>query len=216
MRSRQDFGARQSGAAAVPSFLPSRLPFFVHGLALALLAALLVACAIGGRWWTWLGLPLLGVLVWPPRAASAQPTAMPALLPRLLPIWSRQLEVAGGNVQQGTTALLDSFSQMLALQAELEQLGASADASAWSALSAQAEQALHGLQFGDRVQQMLVALKDDVDRLQACGDELMRLSPAQIEAWLAELEARYTTQEQRESHAEGGAPGKRVDSVDFF
>jgi methyl-accepting chemotaxis protein len=63
------------------------------------------------------------------------------------------------------------------------------------------ERMIVSLQFQDRVSQIISVMDDDMARLdRIVGDELEPPSP---DAWLDELESRYTMRDQRRNHAAG-------------
>ncbi|MCA1325311.1 chemotaxis protein [Herbaspirillum sp. alder98] len=72
---------------------------------------------------------------------------------------------------------------------------------------------LVNLQFQDRISQILAQLQGDIVRLQDSAPAAALPSPQQ---WLAELEKTYTTPEQRQVHAGGGARPTLQSQVDFF
>lgn len=129
------------------------------------------------------------------------------MLNRLAPAWSRQLDAINASVQDGSTVLLTSFSTMLELQERLheaisQQGGDQREAllSLSQQLGAQCEIAMQGLQSGDRLTQMLGVLNQDLQRFHAQMDRMEQAGPPDAERWLSELEARFTTEEQRNYH----------------
>lgn len=140
-------------------------------------------------------------------------------LGELLRVWSRQFDAAQGVLRGGSAELLRSFSRVHALQAQWDGL-ADDDHAQRSALSHElheaSEQALHGLQFADRLDQMLAVLHGDVERLRRDMDTLRDADPATLQRWLDELAAHYTTDEQRERHGASAAEAPGQSGVDFF
>lgn len=187
-----------------------------NGLPWALIAlgALLLVLALRGDWLALLGLPLL-VLLRPAPVAAPEPRAdgrgLAILLERLLPVWSRQVEAADRALQSGTEELLASFTHIVEHH---ERLAAEPQLieSVWQ----QAEKGLQGLQFADRLAQMLAVLRHDIDKLAAAAPQMEAASPADAERWLEELQQTYTTEEQRTRHEGHGPQAVRTKSVDFF
>lgn len=176
-------------------------------------------------------LPLLG-LAWPdaqaPAATTADATALSQasgaerLLRPLLPLWSGQIDTLQVQQQASLDRLLASFAQIVALRDQLAehlQGAAAPDLTQTRALvDAMAEPcdaALHGLQFGDRVHQMLDVVKTDQRRLEASLAALAHMDDAAVQRWLDELRQHYTTEEQHATHR-GDAPATGRASVDFF
>lgn len=143
-------------------------------------------------------------------------------LGELTQVWSRQFDAVQSVLQHGSAELLHSFSRIHALQSRWESTTAN-DGQTHEALAQElheaSEQALHGLQFADRLTQMLGVLQGDVDRLRRDIANLREADPDTVRRWLDELAAHYTTDEQRERH---GAPGAVLSTdpgqagVDFF
>ncbi|MCV2349984.1 hypothetical protein [Paucibacter sp. Y2R2-4] len=148
----------------------------------------------------------------------------------VVPVWSRQLAAIQSSVQSGTVELLGSFSSVMGLQdqlstqiqalsaqnqspeaeqqlSQLTQIGAE--------IQTQCENALHGLQFGDRVSQMVEVLHHDSERFIHQLPQMTQAKPADAQAWLAALEATYTTDEQRLFH-HGQAPEAQQSKVEYF
>lgn len=143
-------------------------------------------------------------------------------LAELMLVWGRQFEALQKVLQGGSAELLDSFSRINEFQDQWAALAPSDEtgrAALLQELSQASERALHGLQFADRLGQMLSVLHGDVGRLHAEVGSLRDADPAMLQRWLDDLAAHYTTDEQREQHAslgrgpppEGGSAG-----VDFF
>lgn len=184
---------------------------------LVALAALLVLLAWRGDGLALLGLPLL-ILVhrhrpaaMPVEAKVAPGEGLPLMLGQVLPVWSRQLEAADRALQSGTEELLESFTQIVEHHQRLP-----AEPQLIEDVWQQAEKALQGLQFADRLSQMLVVLRQDIDKLAAATPELGQAGPADAEQWLRELQQTYTTDEQRTRHEGQGPQTVRAKGVDFF
>lgn len=158
-------------------------------------------------------------------AASAPPDAGITLMTAtVLPIWSRQLRAIQNTVQGGAVDLLSCFAGIMGLQDLLdsELKAMPADAAHTLALqqlsqelALQCERALVGLQFGDRATQMLDILHDDTQRFSQELPNMAHADAAEAQAWLDALEARYTTDEQRDSH-HGESTGPPHNNVEFF
>ncbi len=142
----------------------------------------------------------------------------------VLPIWSRQLRAIQDTVQGGAVDLLSCFASIMGLQdlLDIELKSMPADAEHTQALlqlsqelALQCERALVGLQFGDRASQMLDILHDDTQRFTQELPAMTQASAADAQAWLDALEARYTTDEQRDSH-HGESTGPPHNNVEFF
>lgn len=195
---------------------------------LAVLALLLLAAAWQGVWLSLLGLPLLLWLATSLRAAPTSPApqqalaplrneGLPLMLAHILPVWGAQVEQVDQELQTGTAELLDSFGQIMSLSSQLAPLPSEPAAAAALAheLGAHAERALQALQFSDRVTQMLAVIRQDIDRLNQAHPTLTKATAGTAEQWLKDLEARYTTDEQRARHQTLASP-PRQNSVDFF
>jgi len=155
---------------------------------------------------------------------EAPPTGVGVMTEAVVPVWTRQLAAIQHTVQGGTVELLTSVASILGLQdqlsAELKNLPP--DAPFTQALQQlnddfqqQCEHALMALQFGDRVVQMVDILYQDTERFALELPGMQEASPAEAEAWLNALEARYTTDEQRQFHR-GEEVKPAQDNVEFF
>ncbi|MBH9579630.1 hypothetical protein [Inhella proteolytica] len=140
----------------------------------------------------------------------------------VLPVWGRQLDVIHEQLNSGITELTRALVAIDGLHGELAQLRAvpaqrpQAEYDRLVAeLQAHIEQAVSGLQIGDRLSQMLTLVRGDMQRL---IDHMPLLGDAglhQAEQWLEELRARYTTPEQHSVHgSESAAPDSS--GVDYF
>lgn len=183
---------------------------------LVALGGLLLLLAWRGDLLALLGLPLLfllqrGAVMVPEPAPQTGGRGLSVLLERLLPVWSRQVEAADRTLQSGTGELLESFTHIVEHHERLAEEPQLIE-SVWQ----QAEKALQGLQFADRLSQMLLVLRHDIDKLAAAAPELDAASPADAERWLEALQQTYTTDEQRSRHEGQGPQAVRAKSVDFF
>lgn len=143
-------------------------------------------------------------------------------LAELMGVWGRQFQALQQVLQGGSTELLESFSHIHEFQdrwAALAPGDEAGRAALLKELGQASERALHGLQFADRLGQMLSVLQGDVSRLQNEVGSLRDADPAKLQRWLDDLAAHYTTDEQREQHASmgHGRPAEAGNSgVDFF
>lgn len=175
----------------------------------------------------------------PEAAASPIPPAAPAqsaqdgtslMAGAVVPVWSRQLAAIQASVQSGTVELLGSFSSVMGLQdrlttqiqllsaqshnpESLQQLSLLTQIGA--EMQTQCENALHGLQFGDRMSQMVEVLHQDTERFVRHLPQMSQAQAADAQAWLAALEATYTTDEQRLYH-HGQAFTPQQSKVEYF
>jgi hypothetical protein len=140
----------------------------------------------------------------------------------LMLVWGRQFDALQAVLKEGSTELLTSFSQIHELATQLEGL-APDDADSRQRLLSQlnpvSERAMHGLQFADRLGQMLDVLHGDVNRLRQDVGTLRNADPQVVERWLDALAAHYTTAEQRQQHLprnHSAAPEPGSAGVDFF
>jgi hypothetical protein len=197
-------------------------------LALLGLVALSLVLSARGDWAAMGILPLPLWLAYEGLSTSEKPAAKPVtpsqrLLTRLLPLWSGHIDTLQGQMGQGMEELLGHFSQIVTEQAKLDaELQANATTSsaaltASAAIATQCDAAMHGLQFGDRVHQMLDVIKADQRRLESKLGALAGMDDAAVARWLAELQAHYTTEEQHQTHrGEAPATGSGRDGVQYF
>ncbi len=237
-----DLGNRPRTKRLRPAEQPSKLLLLLVfcGLAAALVVQQqwlgLVACALGAcvLWWP---IPSTADPLNADEANPSTPAAPPLaegtslMAATVLPVWSRQLTIIQSSVQSATSELLSSFSSMLELQdqwaSQLQALSAQNDHNAHtrqhldqlSLISAQTrieyDKVLERLQFGDRVSQMVDVLRQDTERFARQLPHMAQAAPADANAWLAALETRYTTDEQRFIHHDQ-AHTPQPSKVDFF
>lgn len=142
----------------------------------------------------------------------------------VLPVWSRQLDVIYEQLNAGIGELTEAFAVLHALH---DELGAASfdDASKvrdtlqnlLPHLQQHTEQALAGLQIGDRLSQMLSVVRGDMQRLIDQMPLLGEAGKACADEWLNELQSRYTTPEQHQVHGGGPmVPPPAPGGVDFF
>jgi len=211
---------------------------------LLLLCALALALIWTGQWLGLAACALSAAVLWQlqpsqgdsalplaPRAAAPidtnQPEGVALMAAAVIPVWGRQLAAIQSSVQSGTVELLASFSSVMGLQDQLShtishlaaepnnpdalqqltQLG--------QEIQTQCENALHGLQFGDRVSQMVDILQQDTERFSQQLPHMQQANAATAQDWLAALEATYTTDEQRAFH-HGQSQEPKPSTVEYF
>ncbi|MDT9001725.1 hypothetical protein RQP53_20780 [Paucibacter sp. APW11] len=216
-------------SAAAPAPAIQRGGLDLRLLAVIVLVALALALVWRGEWLALCTLPLvawlgaqLGRREAPAQAGPPAQAGLGVMLEQLLPVWARLHDALNVALQSGSEDLLHSFSSMMELQermmAELGK-GPTADTAALllqtQALGEQCERAMQGLQFGDRLTQMISVLKDELLRFESQLQTLGLASGDDARRWLDELQARYTTDEQRRFHA-GEPMEPRQDKVRFF
>ncbi|MEJ6006439.1 hypothetical protein WG899_12845 [Paucibacter sp. AS339] len=159
--------------------------------------------------------------------ASTAQTGVELMADAIIPIWSRQLAAIQASVQSGTVELLTCFSSVLGLQDQLSGQIQSLSAEGQNPqaleqltqlgqeIQTQCENALHGLQFGDRVSQMVDILQQNTERFSQQLSQMSQAQSADVQAWLSALEATYTTDEQRLFH-HGQPQEPKHDNVEYF
>jgi hypothetical protein len=140
----------------------------------------------------------------------------------ILPVWARQMDAIHEQLNAGIGELTEAFANLHDLQERLanvpvQDLQATRNAldSCLPEMQAHGEQALLGLQIGDRLSQMLTLLRSDIQRL---VDEMPLMGEAgarRAQEWLDELRSRYTTPEQHAKHDPGAEPAA-TQGIDFF
>ena len=144
--------------------------------------------------------------------AAERAAALLALWQSVLPVWQRHLDTARDHAEVAVADMLAAFT---ALQPALTAAPARAPATDGPPISHQVERMLVGLQYQDRISQMMALLADDMQHMQhalaAPGDALLTLS---TKDWMARLEAGYAMAAQRHAHhalqddpGPAGAPG---------
>ncbi|MCV2359529.1 hypothetical protein LNV08_11165 [Paucibacter sp. TC2R-5] len=142
----------------------------------------------------------------------------------IAPIWARQLEAIQATLHSGSVELLSNFASIFELQdqlhckfAELPPDSAHTEAlhQIDTDLQAQCERALHGLQFADRLSQMVDILHKNIERFSAELPHMNTAGEAERQAWAAAFEASFTTEEQHLFH-HGKPPPPRQDNVEYF
>ncbi|HJV24999.1 MAG TPA: methyl-accepting chemotaxis protein [Aromatoleum sp.] len=126
---------------------------------------------------------------------------------------------AVAGLEEQDRRLIDASRQKVAQVVERFDISASGMRSAAEELAAssdavrqQVENVLVSLQFQDRVSQILAHSRQDIERLAAClsGAEQGTAQPIDIGAWIAEMERKYVTLEQRDVRARGKAASSEV------
>lgn len=152
------------------------------------------------------------------RHAALPPQAQAALADlclNLLPIWSRQLVTSRQQSELAVGQILSAFN---AINPVLQQLIPEGGTTAQS-LEPHIEQLYVGLQFQDRISQMLALLQEDITRLHGLLEQAAPdVAELAVPHWLARLESLYAMAEQRRDHdqsAQGGQPGTD-NEVSFF
>lgn len=128
-----------------------------------------------------------------------------------------------GELQRTSGEELHIEAQLQGRQAlSLLLAGLGGSLGALQALSAQCgslqagfQEVLAGLQFGDRMSQMLTILGDDMQRFAAWVQQERPASQAEAAQWLAELEGHYTMEQQR-AHHHGNVHVQQVKNIEFF
>jgi hypothetical protein len=159
-----------------------------------------------------------------PDAATMLADGTVVIAQAVLPVWNRQLDVIHEQLNSGIGALTEAFAVLHSLH---DQLGAEpmddpvkvrdALASLLPDLQLHTEQALLGLQIGDRLSQMLCVVRGDMQRLIDQMPLLGEAGKASADQWLLELQSRYTMPEQYEVHGgDQAAPPPAPSGVDYF
>lgn len=153
--------------------------------------------------------------------AVVKPCGAALLLGRVLPVWSAQLEHAQAELGAGMGELLESFHGITAAHELMAPVaGGHADGAPLVAAGLQeaglhGENALHALQVGDRVHQLIDVIRLDQRKLSQALSTLDTFCEADVAQWLAELDASYTTEQQRHVHTGGDTAGNAT-GVQFF
>ncbi len=142
----------------------------------------------------------------------------------ITPIWARQLEAIQAGLQSGSVELLSNFASIFELQDQLHiQFAHLAPDNPQTAalqqidveLQAQCERALHGLQFADRLSQMIEVLHKNLSQFVAEIPQMENAEEGDQYAWSTAFEASFTTEEQHLFHHGKPLP-PRQDNVEFF
>lgn len=132
-----------------------------------------------------------------PPAAQA---ALVRLCLRLLPLWEQHLVTARERSEAAVGDMLAAFSVI----SPLAQHAVGTDPAESATLHARIEQMYTGLQYQDRVSQMLVLLQGDLERLRhALQNPDSWERDLDADAWLARLESLYVMDDQRVVHGSG-------------
>lgn len=111
------------------------------------------------------------------------------------------------RARHAITALFDALGGSMSSGSELLE--------ASQTITAQMEQAFTAFQFGDRVEQMLQIISQDMRRLSTYASQGEQPNKQDIARWLQELESNYTMDEQRSQHHETELVD-RSGRVEFF
>ncbi|MFG6447858.1 hypothetical protein ACG0Z6_06305 [Roseateles sp. BYS180W] len=206
---------------------PQGLPWYIKAAWLGLLLLLLAQGAFAGAVVLALAVAAtLTVLREPgapvPPSALAETVPAPAAPPppvhdplagvgrmaqALLPVWHGQLQAFCDVLRPNGDDLLMHIAAMHQLQCELQQLlqdQAQPDPQALQRVCQEwgehGEQALVGLQFMDRLNQMVDVLQQDQQSFLQQQADFSEATAEHVNGWLQALEARYTTEEQRKYH----------------
>ncbi|CAG0949239.1 Heme-based aerotactic transducer HemAT [Burkholderiales bacterium] len=124
---------------------------------------------------------------------------------------STTLAAAGQMADLDREMVADADARVGVILRRFEASGRSLDHSAAilrtesSAIGQDIEASLVALQFQDRVSQILAQVRQDIEKLSQRMNTLDRGAPSErnfsVEAWLKDLAASYTTEEQRAIHA---------------
>ncbi|WP_310384497.1 hypothetical protein [Roseateles sp.] len=155
---------------------------------------------------------------------EAAPHGVALMAEHVMPIWARQLEAIQSTLQSGSVELLSNFASIFELQDQLhskcaELPPASVHTEALQQidldLQAQCERALHGLQFADRLSQMVEILHKNIACFATELPAMADAGAAEQAAWTEAFEASFTTEEQHLFHHGKSAP-PRQDKVEYF
>jgi hypothetical protein len=122
--------------------------------------------------------------------------ALAVLCEAVVPLWSRQLQTAQTQAEEGVTGMLQRFSMLRKML-----LSADTAVACSSEINEVIDEILMGFQYHDRTAQMLALVQADMERLtQALPPST---SPVELEPtqWLARLADGYAMAEQRINHA---------------
>ncbi len=132
---------------------------------------------------------------------SAHDRAVRRLCQTVVPLWTRHLETAQQQADQGVGALLAQFSRLRQLLLQLP------DGPQTEAAKAVMDDMLTSFQYHDRVAQMSQLLRDDMAALDRSLNPETPVQSLDAQAWLARLEAGYAMEEQRLNHGGAVTPG---------
>lgn len=192
--------------------------------------ALLAAGGVALAWWL-SSRPVHPSAALPIVAFGSPAQGAELMVAQVVPVWQRQLDVTRDNAAEGLSQILVSFSEISgtvdALTTSLDTYNPAGTAAgetaasddlrqASAALRDQVEQALVGFQFGDRVNQMLSIVSQDMGSFAGWVAAHPGATAADAVAWLATLERSYTMDEQRSHHQQGNVHTERDAVVEFF
>lgn len=169
--------------------------------------------------------------LWPPAPILRLPVADPQeesrrraqeLLQRVLPLWSKQLDLLGTELREGGERVMADFAGLIQEQDNLKQaleLPVPDKAHAHLAVTRSEElcdAALQGMQMVDRVGQMIEVIKLDQQRMAEQLKQPAALDTTAVEQWLAHLKSTYTTAEQVAVHHGERPAATATNGVQFF
>ena len=139
-------------------------------------------------------------------ATDADPV-VPRLLQAVLPVWVHQIELAIDLSQRTVHQLIQSFG---AINAELQGRGI-------TSVSAELEKIYVGLQYHDRLSQLLRLVTTDAEGLLQALSETGAADAANLDpmAWLSRLESRFAMAEQSGNPAAAGS-GQADSGIEHF
>lgn len=128
--------------------------------------------------------------------SSSHADAVAVLCEAVVPLWSRQLQTAQIQAEEGVTGMLRLFSMLRKMLIDAE-----ATVACSAEMNRVLDEILMGFQYHDRMAQMLALVQADMERLTQVlppSTSPVELEPAQ---WLARLADGYAMAEQRINHA---------------
>jgi len=144
--------------------------------------------------------------------------ALIVLLRSVLPVWQRHLDTARDHAEVAVAEMLSAFSAMQPALHRRSQPPETLDAD--TPVQQHVERMFVGLQYQDRISQMMALLADDLQRMQDTlavpGADPQTVSSQQ---WLTRLESDYAMAAQRHAHSgtqDGTAATPAGSEPDFF
>lgn len=141
--------------------------------------------------------------------AQSSDDALTILCGALLPVWSRQLATSRKQSESAVHEMLAAFAE-IAPHLDITS----------SVIGPHVDRLYQGLQYQDRISQMMTLLLEDMQRLHAAitTPSIANATLAQG-AWLARLESQYAMAEQRLDHicpTPNGSAANPAPETDFF
>lgn len=143
----------------------------------------------------------------------------------IVPVWERQIETARFTAEQALAGVLQCVLAMSENVSSLSRQvqafdGRAADTAPLRAqcelMRRDFETMLIGLQFGDRMDQMLRIVCADMQRFAVWAEHDATDRPVDPARWLDDLHARYTMPEQRARHHDTEPEPPNSGSIEFF